>query len=176
MVTWITGKHITEFCADLATVVPIRRRPKGIVESYQERKDLPFDEIKITTEDYAAVLLRFEGNLRGVMTVSQVSAGRKNRLWYEIDGSESSLAWNGEEPNILWIGERKKANHQMIKDPSLMSPEARGFAAYPGGHAEGYPEFPAALQAILRLSRSRKLERSAPLPHFRKWASRSGAL
>jgi predicted dehydrogenase len=140
MVTWITGKNVTELCADLATVVPVRRRPKGVVESYQERKDLPFDEIKITTEDYAAVLLRFEGNLRGVMTVSQVSAGRKNRLWYEIDGSEGSLAWNGEEPNVLWIGERKKPNQQMIKDPSLMTPEARGFAAYPGGHAEGYPD------------------------------------
>jgi predicted dehydrogenase len=140
MVTWITGKNVTELCADLATVVPVRRRPKGVVESYQERKDLPFDEIKITTEDYAAVLLRFEGNLRGVMTVSQVSAGRKNRLWYEIDGSEGSLAWNGEEPNVLWIGERKKPNQEMIKDPSLMTPEARGFAAYPGGHAEGYPD------------------------------------
>jgi hypothetical protein len=28
----------------------------------------------------------------------------------------------------------------MIKDPALMSPTARGFAAYPGGHTEGYPD------------------------------------
>src|SRR5215831_13320294 len=140
MVTWITGKKVTELCADLATVVPVRQKPRGVVESFQTRKDAAFDEIKIATEDYASVLLRFEGNLRGVMTVSQVSSGRKNRLWYEIDGSEGSLAWDGENPNMLWLGDRRKANHSMIKDPSIMTPEARGFAGYPGGHAEGYPD------------------------------------
>jgi predicted dehydrogenase len=140
MVTWITGRRITELCADLATLVPVRQKPRGVVESFQERKGADYDEIKITTEDCASVLFRFEGNMRGVMTVSQISPGRKNRLWYEIDGSEGSLAWNGEEPNVLWIGERRKANHSMIKDPSIMSPEARGYAGYPGGHAEGYPD------------------------------------
>jgi predicted dehydrogenase len=140
MVTWITGRRITELCADLATLVPVRQKPRGVVESFQERKGNDYDEIKITTEDCASVLFRFEGNMRGMMTVSQISPGRKNRLWYEIDGSEGSLAWNGEEPNVLWIGERKKANHSMIKDPSIMSPEARGYAGYPGGHAEGYPD------------------------------------
>jgi len=140
MVTWITDKKVTELCADLATVVPVRQKPRGVVESFQTRKDAAFDEIKIATEDYASVLLRFEGNLRGVMTVSQVSSGRKNRLWYEIDGSEGSLAWDGENPNMLWLGDRRKANQSMIKDPSIMTPEARGFAGYPGGHAEGYPD------------------------------------
>jgi predicted dehydrogenase len=96
--------------------------------------------VKIDTEDYASVLLHFEGGLRGVMSVSQVSAGRKNRFWFEIDGSEGSIAWDGEQPNTLWIGKRLEANRELIKDPSLMSPEARGFAAYPGGHAEGYPD------------------------------------
>ena len=57
--------------------------------------------MKISTDDYASVLLRFEGGLRGVLTVSQVSAGRKNRMWFEIDGSEGSLAWNAEQPNEL---------------------------------------------------------------------------
>jgi predicted dehydrogenase len=140
MVTWITGRRITELCADLATLVPTRQKPRGVVESFQARKGNDFDEIKIATEDCASVLLHFEGNVRGVMTVSQISPGRKNRLWYEIDGSEGSLAWNGEEPNVLWLGDRRKANQSMIKDPSIMSPEARGYAAYPGGHAEGYPD------------------------------------
>lgn len=140
LTTWITGRKVTELCADLATIVPVRQRPRGRVETFQKRGEGAFDEIKITNDDYASVLLHFEGSMRGVMTVSQVSAGRKCNLWFEIDGSEGSLAWNAESPNTLWIGHRNQANQSMIKDPALMSPEARGYAAYPGGHVEGYPD------------------------------------
>jgi predicted dehydrogenase len=94
----------------------------------------------ITTDDYASVLLRFENEARGVMTVSQVSAGRKARLWFEIDGSEGSLAFDSESPNHLWIGRRDRACEVLPKDPALQSPESRGYAAYPGGHPEGYPD------------------------------------
>ena len=69
----------------------------------------------ITTDDYASVLLHFENELRGVMSVSQVSAGRKARLWFEIDGTEASLAWNSESPNDLWIGQRDEANGMLPK-------------------------------------------------------------
>ncbi len=168
LTTWITGRKVTELCADLATVVPVRQRPRGRVETFQKRGDAAFDEIQITNDDYASVLLHFEGSIRGVMTVSQVSAGRKCNLWFEMDGSEGSLAWNAESPNTLWIGRRNEANQSMIKDPALMSPEARGYAAYPGGHAEGYPDtFAAALQGFLRLHRSRRFQSSPYLPHLR---------
>src|SRR5579864_5522241 len=140
LTTWITGQKVAELCADLVTVVPVRRRPRGRVETFQQRSDGEFDEVKITTDDCASILLRFEKGMRGVMTVSQVSAGRKARLWFEVDGSEGSLAFDSESPNVLWIGHRKQANQRMIKDPALMSPEARGYAAYPGRHAEGYPD------------------------------------
>src|SRR5207253_11022833 len=99
----------------------------------------PFGHL-LPRDDYASILLRFEGGAHGVCTVSQISAGRKTRLWFEVDGSEGSLAWNSEDPNTLWIGRRREPNQEMIKDPSLMSPEARGYVAYPGGHAEGYPD------------------------------------
>ena len=140
LMTWITGRKVTEVCADLATVIPVRRKPRGRVETFQEQSDGAFDEVKINTDDYGSVLLHFENSLRGVMTVSQVSAGRKARLWFEVDGSEGSLAWHSESPNVLWIGHRNEANQRMMKDPALMSPEARGYAAYPGGHIEGYPD------------------------------------
>jgi predicted dehydrogenase len=74
--------------------------------------------------------------------VSQVSAGRKNRQWIEVDGSRSAIAWNQEEPNRLWIGHRDKANEVLMKDPALLDENARGYAHYPGGHPEGYPEGP----------------------------------
>ena len=139
LVTWITGKKITEVCADLSTVNPIRKKPRGRVESFQQAQG-ETDDYRVTTDDYASILLRFEGNAHGVCTVSQVSAGRKTRLWFEIDGSDGSLSWNSEEPNTLWIGRHAEPNRELIKDPSIMSPEARGYAAYPGGHAEGYPD------------------------------------
>src|SRR5262249_61293835 len=52
----------------------------------------------------------------------------------------SSLAWNSEKPNTLWIGHRSEPSAELPKDPSLLSPSARPFAVYPGGHAEGYPD------------------------------------
>jgi len=140
MITWITGHRVKELCADIATVVPVRERPRGPVETFQERKGTDFERVPIDTEDYGAVLLHFDGGLQGVMAVSQVSAGRKNRFWFEIDGTEGSIAWDGERPNVLWIGKRREPNRELIKDPALMSPEARGYAGYPAGHAEGYPD------------------------------------
>ena len=140
LIGWITGRRLKELCADLATVIPVRRRPKGAVETFKQSDDRQTEAVQISTDDYGSVLLHFDGGLRGVLTVSQVSAGRKNRMWFEIDGSEGSLAWNAEQPNELWIGSRKEANRLLIKDPSLMSARAREYAAYPGGHAEGYPD------------------------------------
>ncbi|MBV9341197.1 MAG: Gfo/Idh/MocA family oxidoreductase [Acidobacteria bacterium] len=139
LVTWITGRRARAVCADLATVIPVRKRPRGRVQTFQQAVG-DTDEIKITTEDYASILLRLEGGAHGICTVSQVSAGRKTRLWFEVDGSEGSLAWNSEDPNRLWLGRRREPNQEIIKDPSLLSPAARGYAAYPGGHAEGYPD------------------------------------
>ncbi len=140
LVTWITGRKVTEVCADLATIFPTRQRPRGRVQTFQTGRSGEVDEVKIASDDYGSVLLHFENSMRGVMTVSQVSAGRKARLWFEIDGSDGSLAWNSESPNNLWIGKRNEPNRNMGKDPALMSPQARGYAAYPGGHAEGYPD------------------------------------
>lgn len=139
LVTWMINRKVTEVCADLATVNPVRKRPRGRVETFQKSAG-PTDDIKITTDDYASILLHLEGGIHGVCTVSQVSAGRKARLWFEIDGSEGSLAWNSEEPNTLWIGKRGEHNQVVPKDPSIMHPQTRGYAAYPAGHAEGYPD------------------------------------
>ena len=139
LTSWLTGKRITEVCADLATMVPVRTRPRGRRETFQSG-EAEGDPVAIATDDYASVLLRFEGGMRGVMTVSQVSAGRKALLEFEISGSEASLAFNSESPNELWIGRRDEANRILLKDPSLMSPESRGYSNYPGGHTEGYPD------------------------------------
>jgi predicted dehydrogenase len=140
LVTWLTNSKVSELCADLATVLPTRRRPKGRVETFQKASAADTEEVMISTDDYASVLLHFENEARGVMTVSQVSPGRKARLWFEVDGSEGSLVFDSESPNVLWIGRRDRASELLPKDPALQSPESRGYAAYPGGHPEGYPD------------------------------------
>ena len=140
LIGWITGRKLEELCADMATVIPVRQRPTGPVETFQKTAGVATGPVHMATDDYSSILLHFEGGLRGVLTVSQISAGRKNRMWFEIDGSEGSLAFDQEQPNVLWIGSRKEANRWLIKDPSLMSLQASGYAAYPAGHAEGYPD------------------------------------
>ncbi len=69
-----------------------------------------------------------------------MSAGRKNRLSLEIYGTKSSVAWDQERPDELWIGNRNTNNQLILKDPSLLKEEARSYADLPGGHSEGYDD------------------------------------
>jgi predicted dehydrogenase len=140
LLMWLTGKKIMEVCADLATVIAVRRKPRGRVETFKKADASGYDEMPMTTDDYATMLLHFQDGMRGVVTVSQVSAGHKAKLGFGIDGSEGSLWWNAEDPNVMWIGRRDTANGSMLKDPALMTPEARPYAVYPGGHTEGYAD------------------------------------
>ena len=139
----ITGLEVEAVCADLSTVHPVRQRPLGEVETFkgkQEKASVKTESINITTEDYGCVLLRFQGGARGCLWVSQVTAGRKNCLRYEIAGSNQALAWCSEQPNEMWIGHRDKANESLVRDPSLLGDKARRFTNYPGGHNEGFPD------------------------------------
>jgi len=142
LITFISGLHVDEVYADFKTFHEIRNKPAKPLETYSGKILTPEDYIKlpIATEDYATIILHFENGVRGVLTVSQVSSGRKNRLFYEINGSKSSLAWDSERPNELWVGHRTAPNQIIMKDPSLLSPEARAVASYPGGHNEGFPD------------------------------------
>ena len=144
LIQYIIGQKIVRVFADFATIHPIRMKPAKPVDTYAGKEIKPTDltEMKINTEDYATLLLEFDNGARGSLTVSQVSAGRKNRLYFEIDGSKCALAWNQEEPNEMWIGYREKANELLMKDPSLLKPEAKRYAHFPGGHPEAYPEGP----------------------------------
>jgi predicted dehydrogenase len=85
-------------------------------------------------------MFRFENDGRGVMTVNQVAAGRKNRLSFEMDGSKQAVAWESEAPNQIWIGRRDGNNEIMMRDPSLVYPECTDLIDYPGGHNEGFPD------------------------------------
>ena len=119
----ITGLRITSLSADLATFRKVRKKPKHSVETFAGKTLRPddYDAVSVSTEDYCAVMFRMGENARGSMTVSQVSAGRKNYFSVEIYGTKRSAAWNAERPDELWIGNRDHPNEILIKDPSLMA-------------------------------------------------------
>lgn len=139
-VEFMTGLRVEKVCADFATFLPVRKKPKKAVQTFSGKllTDADYEDVPITTEDYASVLLRFAGGARGTMTVNQAAAGRKNRLYYEIYGSKAGICFDGEAPNQLWIGKRTGNNEVMIKDPALALPLAQSVMSYPGGHAEGF--------------------------------------
>ncbi len=140
---YVTGQPIRAVCSDLATFHPRRMRPVGSSETFtslSESAAKAAKEVEVTTDDYGAVLLRFEGGSRGLFHVSQMTAGRKNRLTLEIAGTEGSVAWDSESPNGLWLGSRKAPNQVLERDPGLLSSGARSITHYPGGHAEGFPD------------------------------------
>jgi predicted dehydrogenase len=142
LVTWITGLEVEAVCADLHTVHQTRRRPRGEVATFAGRAARAEDgePVKIATEDQGGVLFRFRGGAMGNLHVSQVTAGRKNCIRYEVAGSKCALAWQSEAPNELWIGRRDAPNECLIRDPALVGPRPRAFIDYPGGHNEGYPD------------------------------------
>jgi predicted dehydrogenase len=142
LVQFITGLRITAVCADLCTVHRTRCRPTGSVETFQGKASAPqaTNEVLIDTDDAGGLLLEFENGARGNLWVSQVTAGRKNCLRFEIAAAEESLAWNSEHPNELWIGRRDSANEILLRDPALLGPAARAATSYPGGHNEGFPD------------------------------------
>ncbi|OLN21972.1 dehydrogenase [Domibacillus antri] len=141
-VQYVIGKKIVEVFADLATVIPVRKKASSAVATFggQQSDEETYEEVPINTEDYASVLVHFEDGSRGVFTVSQVSAGRKNRLSFEVNGSQKSAHWNQEEPEKLWIGHRDRANELLMADPALFAPEVKSSIHHPGGHNEGWPD------------------------------------
>lgn len=139
---YVTGLKITEVMADFSTVHKTRLKPLKPIETYSGRllEESDYQRIEINTEDHASVLLRFDNGNKGSVTVSQVAAGRKNRLNIEISGSKSNFEWCSEKPNEMWVGKRETANQQLMKDPGLLYPEASGLISFPGGHNEGFPD------------------------------------
>lgn len=141
-VCFATGLEVEAVFADLSTVHPVRKRPTGGSETFTasgggERAGVP---VNVTTEDYGSILLRFKGGAKGSFGVSQVAAGRKNCLRFDVAGSAASASWNSEEPNTLHFGYRDRPNERLTRDPALMAGGVRAFADYPGGHAEGFPD------------------------------------
>ncbi|MGL6278175.1 MAG: Gfo/Idh/MocA family protein [Gaiella sp.] len=140
MAQFVSGQRIVELCADLATTIPVRQRPLGEVQTFTSADDVERVDAPMATEDLGHVLVRFDGGARGAFKVSQVSAGRRNHLHFEVDGSAGALAWDAERHEELWLGHRDGPNGLLQRNAALMHDDAARRTGLPAGHAEGWVE------------------------------------
>jgi len=134
---FVSGHRITRVSARLLTAVPERSSAAG-------RKAFESDggggEARpVSTEDAAVVQFETDAGAIGSLVISQISAGRKNRLWIELDGAEETLAFDQEHPEELWCG-RRETETIIRRDPATLSPPAARLAFLPGGHPQGYAD------------------------------------
>jgi predicted dehydrogenase len=138
LIQFVTGLTVHEVIGDLATLVPMRRRPKRQVLAFEKVEEVESEEVEVELEDYSSILFRLSNGAPGSFTTSQICAGRKSDTEFQIYGSECSYAWNHKEATKLWIGYREKANEILIENPTLQDPSTAHYANLPAGHPLGY--------------------------------------
>jgi predicted dehydrogenase len=138
LTSFITGSKVAAVMADLSTFVKVRQQPTGPVETFSQERAAETIATDMTTDDAALILLRYENGARGSVVVSQVSAGRKNSLQWEVDGSASAAAWDSETPDHLWLGHRNRPNEILMRSAEVMNETGTQAASLPGGHVEGF--------------------------------------
>lgn len=134
----VVGAKITEVFADLLIAHPLRKKPKGAVETFSLNTNTDYEEKEVKTEDYGAVLLKMDNGTRGVFYVSEISAGRKCHFNIEVNGSDASMYWNQERSDVMWMGYRDKHNLQVMRNPLLMDKSVDGYSYLAAGHPEGW--------------------------------------
>lgn len=129
LVEFVTGHRITSLVARLATTVPERLSPSG---------DGAVSQV-VGTEDAATLIFETDHGAVGSLIASQVTPGRKNRLWFSLDGADTSMAFDQELPESLWIGSRDSTN-LLVRGSTDMSAAAQRYSVLPAGHPQGYQD------------------------------------
>ena len=136
LVEFVSGHRITRVWARTATAIEQRLRAESSETFTRGEQGVP---TAVTTEDLATMMFSTDKGASGSLVVSQISAGRKNRLWFELDGSQGSVAFDQEEAERLWVSSRDQASW-IVRDPGTLSPAAAKYAFLPSGHAQGYAD------------------------------------
>lgn len=121
VVEFVSGRRIVSLQAVTSTVHPIRSGRA------------------VHTEDIAMVLVRFDGDAVGTLTVSQVSAGHGNDLRFELTGTRASVSFAQETPDTLTIG-RRGSREIIDRGASPSGPDAERLSLVPQGHPMGYQD------------------------------------
>jgi predicted dehydrogenase len=142
LVEWVSGQRLESVVAQLSVAVAERSAQSG--QSFSGGTD--GQPVPVRTEDTASMLFRTTEDVPGSLVVSQVAAGRKNRLWFELDGSIGSAAFDQESPESFWLG-TSGGSQTVVRDPRSGSAEQRRLSYLPAGHTQGYGDCFAAFVA-----------------------------
>ncbi len=130
---WVSGHRITDLAAVTSRVFDKRAGAGGGAGSGDG------ELVSVDTEDIACLVFRATESVVGSLTVSQVSPGRKNRLWLEVDAAESSVVFDQENAEWLFLGSRA-ANRLIARDGAGTVSRFPASSALPPGHARGFLE------------------------------------
>jgi predicted dehydrogenase len=115
-------------------------------------------------DDYGTAIIRYQNGALGTVTASQISHGRENDIWIEVDGTKGSLEWHQEEPNKMFVRMNGKP-HQMYTRSGgpYLAPAAAAATRIPSGHPEGYLEafaniYTAAFDDIIKRAGKQKVD------------------
>lgn len=133
-VQYITGKKIVKVYSKLMTVMPQRKKFATQAATFQKQSGDEFELVDINTEDAAFIMVELEDGTLGNLVISQVSAGYKNGLVVNIDGSRYSMHWEQESPDRLYIGEREMGNTCIQAAPDTLRGMGAKYATLPSGH------------------------------------------
>ncbi len=134
LVEFVSGQRIVSVSA--RTAVAHAERPRREARSFA-RGDGGGVPRAVETEDIAAVMFETDAGIVGSTVISQVSAGRKNQLWFELSGTEAAVGFDQEQPETLWVG-RRSGSERVPRDFDTLAPEAAAYVTVPGGHPQGY--------------------------------------
>jgi predicted dehydrogenase len=140
-VSFVLGARIKSVFADLATWHKTRKRPLTEVQTFAKAdRHLKYAAYRVQTEDFASVLIEFTNGARANLAVSQVAAGRKNCIRFEIYGTKKAAWWCSEQPETLLFGHRDTPNQVAFRGTPTFGPEIARFVDYPAGHVEGFAD------------------------------------
>ena len=93
-------------------------------------------------DDYGHAVIRFQNGALGTVTASQISHGRENDLFIEVDGTKGALSWRQEEPNQMIVRRNGQPHSIYTRDPNAPFMNESGAAAcrLPAGHPEAFFE------------------------------------
>jgi len=132
---FITGHRIVRLSARTLTAVPERLHAEHTAAFARGNGD--GQTRTVDTEDAAVMQFETDGGAVGSTVISQISPGRKNRLWIEVDGAEQAVTFSQEEPETLWSGTRAGVT-LVPRDIAGMSADASRLSFLPAGHPQGY--------------------------------------
>ena len=136
LVEFVSGLRFTEVQASTRIVHPTR--PAGSVASFGAAR-AGTERVPVRTEDLAVLTLRAREGLVANAVISQVSAGRKNRLWFELDGTGGSAVFDQENPESVWLG-GVDGSTVLHRGEGRVSADQARLNRIPAGHPQGFTD------------------------------------